>query len=104
MWLLRERIRARAEHAEERSISVAVNGCPGEERAEDEERGRGPAADQPAECAEDGAENGEEEPRLSQIQQGRPARGSLLLFADVALGETARRPVRLGSVAAARAV
>jgi hypothetical protein len=102
--VLGERVRSCSEHSEERTVAVAVHGGGCEKRAEDEERRRRTAADQPAERSECGRQDDEEEPRLRQVEYGRRTRRSPLLFTDIALGETARRPVRLRRVAAARAM
>ena len=50
--ILRERERSRAEHAEQRAISVPVHGRRGEQRAEREQECRRDSADQPAQTAE----------------------------------------------------
>ena len=62
------------EHPEERAIPVAVDARRGEQRAEDEEQSRRRAPDHPPEAAQEGRDEGDEEPRLRQVEHGRPAR------------------------------
>src|SRR6266511_45527 len=94
----------RADEPEHDPVRVPVQAEAEQEPAEDEDREQLVAVQEPAEAAEQRAQAGEQQPGLQEVAKSEPPLHGRLALVALVFREPARRPVGLGSVAAARAV
>ena len=95
----------RADHAERDPVGVDVDGSRQQKRAENQHREPAIAPEPVADCGKSAAESDQQEPAFQHVPDPQERAHDLsLVVVAIDLVQAARRPVRLGRVAAAGAV